>query len=199
MARRGATLELAVMGLLHDTPMHGYELRKELISLLGLGRVLLATGEPAAARAEFEAVLARAKDERRAINGLGVAFDLEGNHGRAQEAYRRGLAVAADDPSLAGNMALSLALSGQPAEAEVLLASALARRPNDPALRQNLALVLGLAGDDARAATVARQDVDEAGVRNNLAFYARLRGITPYARAQAIFRQQLDPDLVRGP
>ncbi len=40
MARRGATLELAVMGLLHDTPMHGYELRKELISLLGLGRVL---------------------------------------------------------------------------------------------------------------------------------------------------------------
>lgn len=40
MARRGATLELAVIGLLHDTPMHGYELRKELISLLGLGRVL---------------------------------------------------------------------------------------------------------------------------------------------------------------
>lgn len=40
MTRRGATLELAVMGLLHDTPMHGYELRKELISLLGLGRVL---------------------------------------------------------------------------------------------------------------------------------------------------------------
>ena len=40
MERRGATLELAVMGLLHDTPMHGYELRKELISLLGLGRVL---------------------------------------------------------------------------------------------------------------------------------------------------------------
>lgn len=40
MPRRGATLELATIGLLHDTPMHGYELRKELISLLGWGRVL---------------------------------------------------------------------------------------------------------------------------------------------------------------
>ncbi len=40
MARRAETLELAVLGLLHDTPMHGYEIRKELIGLLGWGRVL---------------------------------------------------------------------------------------------------------------------------------------------------------------
>lgn len=37
---RGAALELAVLGLLHDAPMHGYELRKQLIALLGWGRVL---------------------------------------------------------------------------------------------------------------------------------------------------------------
>jgi len=40
MAKRGAALELAVLGLLHDTPMHGYELRKQLNALLGWGRVL---------------------------------------------------------------------------------------------------------------------------------------------------------------
>ena len=40
MTRRGETLELAVLGLLHDAPMHGYELRKQLIVLLGWGRVL---------------------------------------------------------------------------------------------------------------------------------------------------------------
>jgi len=40
MTRRGAALELAVLGLLHDAPMHGYELRKQLIALLGWGRVL---------------------------------------------------------------------------------------------------------------------------------------------------------------
>ena len=40
MARRGDTLELAVLGLLHETPMHGYELRKRLNVVLGWGRVL---------------------------------------------------------------------------------------------------------------------------------------------------------------
>ena len=40
MARRGETLELAVLGLLHETPMHGYELRKQLNGVLGWGRVL---------------------------------------------------------------------------------------------------------------------------------------------------------------
>ncbi|MGH3359924.1 MAG: helix-turn-helix transcriptional regulator [Nocardioidaceae bacterium] len=40
MARRGTALELAVLGLLQDTPMHGYELRKRLNALLGWGRVL---------------------------------------------------------------------------------------------------------------------------------------------------------------
>ncbi len=40
MTRRGETLELAVLGLLHDNPMHGYELRKQLNVVLGWGRVL---------------------------------------------------------------------------------------------------------------------------------------------------------------
>lgn len=40
MTRRGAALELAVLGLLHDAPMHGYELRKQLNVVLGWGRVL---------------------------------------------------------------------------------------------------------------------------------------------------------------
>jgi DNA-binding PadR family transcriptional regulator len=40
VARRGETLELAVLGLLHESPMHGYELRKQLNVMLGWGRVL---------------------------------------------------------------------------------------------------------------------------------------------------------------
>ena len=40
MTRRGAALEVAVLGLLHDAPMHGYELRKQVNALLGWGRVL---------------------------------------------------------------------------------------------------------------------------------------------------------------
>lgn len=40
MTRRGAALEVAVLGLLHDAPMHGYELRKQVNALLGWGRLL---------------------------------------------------------------------------------------------------------------------------------------------------------------
>jgi DNA-binding PadR family transcriptional regulator len=37
---RGTALEMAVLGLLHDAPMHGYELRKQVTGMLGWGRVL---------------------------------------------------------------------------------------------------------------------------------------------------------------
>src|SRR5689334_24790557 len=40
MARRAETIELAVLGLLHEGPMHGYELRKRLNLMLGWGRLL---------------------------------------------------------------------------------------------------------------------------------------------------------------
>jgi DNA-binding PadR family transcriptional regulator len=40
VALRGETVELAVLGLLHETPLHGYELRKRLNTVLGWGRVL---------------------------------------------------------------------------------------------------------------------------------------------------------------
>lgn len=40
VTRRGDTLELAVLGLLHESPMHGYELRKQLNAVLGWGRML---------------------------------------------------------------------------------------------------------------------------------------------------------------
>lgn len=38
MSKRADALEMAVLGLLHDAPMHGYELRKRVNSLLGWGR-----------------------------------------------------------------------------------------------------------------------------------------------------------------
>src|SRR5689334_19331872 len=40
MPSKGATLELAVLGLLQESPLHGYELRKRLNLLLGWGRLL---------------------------------------------------------------------------------------------------------------------------------------------------------------
>src|SRR5271165_1256542 len=37
-SQRSGVLELAVLGILHETPMHGYELRKRLNSVLGAFR-----------------------------------------------------------------------------------------------------------------------------------------------------------------
>jgi DNA-binding PadR family transcriptional regulator len=38
MRSKGGVLDLAVLGLLHESPMHGYELRKRLNTLLGMFR-----------------------------------------------------------------------------------------------------------------------------------------------------------------
>jgi DNA-binding PadR family transcriptional regulator len=40
VSRRSELLEFAVLGLLHETPMHGYELRKRLNAALGVFRAL---------------------------------------------------------------------------------------------------------------------------------------------------------------
>jgi len=40
MTSKAASLELAVLGLLHESPLHGYELRKRLNLLFGWSRVL---------------------------------------------------------------------------------------------------------------------------------------------------------------
>lgn len=39
-SRRAALLEFAVLGLLHDSPLHGYELRKRLTTALGIFRAV---------------------------------------------------------------------------------------------------------------------------------------------------------------
>ncbi len=41
MGKRAEALELAVLGLLHDAPMHGYELRKQVNASAGLGSGVL--------------------------------------------------------------------------------------------------------------------------------------------------------------
>jgi DNA-binding PadR family transcriptional regulator len=40
MSRRSGLLDLAVLGLLHESPLHGYELRKRLNAVLGSFRAL---------------------------------------------------------------------------------------------------------------------------------------------------------------
>jgi cell division protein FtsN len=92
---------------------------------------------------------------------------------------------------LRNNYGLSLALSGD-YPAAVATLNPIAADPGAPSrYRLNLALVYGLAGDDKKAAAITRSSLDEAAIRNNLAYYALLRAMDDKQRAAAIVGAQL--------
>ncbi|MDP6572420.1 MAG: tetratricopeptide repeat protein [Rhodospirillales bacterium] len=153
---------------------------------LGYGKTLIALGLPRQAAAQFRRALDVDAKNPQASSGLGVALDLMGDHRGAQERYKAAIKMAPEVLSLRNNLAMSLALSGD-YDAAI---RHLAEIAGDPAAtartRQNLALVYGLAGEVGKAAEIGRLDLDEAEVRNNLAYYARLRALSPAARSAAI-------------
>ena len=152
----------------------------------GFANVLLALGKPQLALAHLEIAAAKNSGDPRIFNALGVAHDLAGRHDLAQQDYRHGLSLAPDQASLRNNLGLSQALSGD-FNGAIATLSDLASRPGaTPRNRQNLALVYGLAGDDKHAALVARSDLDESAVRNNLAYFTLLRSLDDVGRTAAI-------------
>jgi Flp pilus assembly protein TadD len=160
----------------------------------GLGAVLLALGEPQLALSQLTEALAREKNEPRLYNLVGVAYDQLGRHDLAQETYLTGLREAPNNRPLRNNLGLSQALSGDFAAAAATLSEAASGPKSSPRARQNLALVYGLAGDTDKAAVIARSDLDEASVKNNLAYYALLRGMDDRARAAAIIGGRMPAD-----
>ena len=146
---------------------------------LGYGKTLIALGLPRQAAAQFRRALDLDAKNPQAHSGLGVALDLMGD--RRPEADGMEILL-----SLRNNLALSLALSGD-YDAAIRHLSEIAGDPAATARnRQNLALVHGLAGDVEKAAEIGRLDLDEAQVRNNLAYYARLRALPAAERSAAI-------------
>ena len=93
MAKRADVLEFAVLGLLHETPMHGYELRKRLNATLGALRAfsygslypclkgLVARGlitEQAAQAGVERAVRQRPEDTERGVEPLAQLVAVHG-------------------------------------------------------------------------------------------------------------------------
>jgi DNA-binding PadR family transcriptional regulator len=72
VSRRAEALELAVLGLLHDAPMHGYELRKRVNALLGWGRAFsYGTLYPCLKELVRQGYLAEDVPDRIELSGLG--------------------------------------------------------------------------------------------------------------------------------
>lgn len=157
----------------------------------GLAIVLLSLGQPEPAVVQLEQAIAHDHDDARLYSALGVAHDLMGRHDLAQAAYLEGLRLAPKSPGLRNNYALSLALSGDYGAAASTLAEIADSIGAPPRYRLNLALIYGLAGDDKKAASIAHTTLDDASVRNNLAYYAMLRGMGDKARTAAIIAGQI--------
>jgi Flp pilus assembly protein TadD len=161
-------------------------------ALNGLGMALLQLGQPAAALDPLRKAVAVAPDAH-TYRMLGVAENLLGQNQQAEADYSRGLALSPDDPGINNNLGLSMALSGNFNGAIAVLRRTATGPSATPQSRQNLALALGLAGRNTEAAQVARADLDEASVKNNLAYYAVLRGMSPKERAEALLKPAVQP------
>ncbi len=168
---------------------------KNVAALTGYGVSLTGLNQPHLALAKYEAaaevlidpegVVPETFDERAMRNGLGVVYDMLGDAGRAQQSYRAGLRLDPRDLNLSNNLGLSLALSGE-YEAAIDILSDVVEHPRAGAKhRLNLALAYGLAGRSEEAAQVARIDLDEQLVRQNLSYYHVIRGLKDHAERVA--------------
>jgi tetratricopeptide (TPR) repeat protein len=157
------------------------------VPLLRLGETALGAGLYEDAYNAYQSASALAPGETLALNGTGIALDLMGRHEEAQERYISGLEKAPENMVLRNNLGLSLALAGNFKEATDLLEAAATNPKAGPRTRHNLALVYGLAGDDTKARQTVANDLSQAEITNNLAFYARLRAMSPDQQSKAVF------------
>ena len=163
----------------------------------GYGRAMLGLNRPEPAIVHFQAALGENVNDVQAHNGLGVAFDLAGRPEAAEAAYRAGLEVAPDSILLRNNLGLSLALAGRHRESIELLRAVVDEPGAKARNRQNLALAYGLASDLVAAERIARLDLDEEAVQNNLAYYATLAALDDQRKRAAALGVH-PPDLTDG-
>jgi len=156
-------------------------------ALLGAGKALISLDRPLLASDHYRKLISLAPRDYRGYNGLGVSMDLQGLHADAQVQYHQGLEIAPGTLSLKKNLALSLSFEGKHDQAIAILAPYVDDPLSDAKLRQNLALIYGLSGDMENAAKLAARDLDPRSVKNNLAFYERLRSSTGREKAKSVY------------
>jgi len=143
-------------------------------ALSGMGRAMVKAERATEALPVLDRAIVQAPWDVKAWNARGVALDMQNRHPEAQSSYRAGLGIEPDNAVLLNNLGLSLALAGRVDEAIALLEPA-AATGNDPRTRQTLSLVYGLKGEDERAADIAREDLSEDGVEQNMRVFRLLR------------------------
>lgn len=133
-----------------------------------LGRLYLSTAQPDTAISIFEGIILVHKDDIRALNGIGVAYDIKGDHQTAQSYYQKALNINEENTDIKSNMGLSLAFDGRYEDSLKLL------QPIGEALgatskqRHNLALVYSLSGNHSKAREIFAKDMELSDINENL-------------------------------
>lgn len=105
---------------------------------------------------------------------MGIFHDYLGEFDVAQAAYGEALELSPDNVAVINNLALSLAQSGNLDGGIAVLAKLEKNKKSTPQSRQNLAMLYALAGDIKSAEKLARQDLPEEAVIENLSAFQKM-------------------------
>lgn len=158
-----------------------------------LGRLYLSTGQPDSAIPIFDGIVLIHKDDIRALNGLGVAYDIKGDHQTAQSYYQKALQINEENNEVKSNMGLSLAFEGRYEESLKLM------QPIGEALgatskqRHNLALVYSLSGNHSKAQEIFAKDMETSDINENL--HAIRMAPKPVYKPKAEPTTQIEPEI----
>lgn len=140
------------------------------------GRKLLAAGRSDDAIPVLERADASGTKDWRVHSALGSAYDQKGLYQKARQQYDKALAIAPQNLGVLNNLGMSYALEGNLKQAEATLrqADSLPSSKSEPRIRQNLALVVGLQGRFEEASKLAREDLPQEQVQENMAYLQKM-------------------------
>lgn len=161
----------AVRAMLENEESFG----KSLAYRLEYAKSLIAADRSRDAVSQLVTAIDLKHDDWRIYATMGIAYDRLQIFRSAREAYEMGLELSPENPAILNNMAISAAMNGDIKGAIAIVNRASRADRNNVQIRQNLALFLGIGGDLKHAEALARMDLDEDSVRNNLSVFQSLR------------------------
>ncbi len=164
--------ENEALGVLENTDYLDNQSTRYLIEY---SKTKIALGKSEEAIEKLNQAVAQTPDNWEVHSLLGIAYDLIDEFAKAQASYEQALPLSSDNPVIYNNMAISAALSGDIDKAIAILNGVPRLTRNSPQLRQNLAFFYGIKGDVKSAEALARKDLDEEAVQQNLKIYSQFR------------------------
>ncbi|MBL4908289.1 MAG: tetratricopeptide repeat protein [Sneathiella sp.] len=144
-------------------------------AIMGIGRSLLALHSPDQSLVYLGRARNLAPQSVTVLAAMGVANDGIGESSKAQMLYRKALEIDPDGTGVKSNLGLSLALSGDYDEAIEVLTDIAFTADSTARMRQNLSFAYGMKGDFTAAALIARTDLPEMEVQENIKYFKLIR------------------------